>query len=70
MGNKRWKVDIKARQDAILLLSAISLAGGIQRRKTESDEMEMASYFVQGDVLSAEVQQFHSDGTAGNHSED
>lgn len=27
---KRWKVDVNGRQDAILMLSAISLPGGIQ----------------------------------------
>jgi exosome complex RNA-binding protein Rrp4 len=27
---KRWKVDIKARQDAVLMLSAINLPGGVQ----------------------------------------
>lgn len=27
---KRWKVDINGRQDAILLLSSISLPGGVQ----------------------------------------
>ncbi len=30
LGPKRWKVDIKGRQDAILLLSAINLPGGVQ----------------------------------------
>lgn len=27
---KRWKVDVNGRQDAILMLSSISLPGGIQ----------------------------------------
>ena len=30
LGPKRWKVDIKGRQDAVLLLSSINLPGGIQ----------------------------------------
>jgi exosome complex component RRP4 len=64
LGAKRWKVDIKARQDAILLLSSINLPGGVQRRKTESDELEMSNYFTEGDMLSAEVQQFFQDGSA------
>jgi exosome complex component RRP4 len=30
MQSKRWKVDLKARQEAILLLSSINLPGGVQ----------------------------------------
>ena len=30
IGPKRWKVDIRARQDAVLLLSSINLPGGVQ----------------------------------------
>ena len=30
LGPKRWKVDIKGRQEAVLLLSSINLPGGIQ----------------------------------------
>ena len=64
LGSKRWKVDINARQDAILLLSSIILPGGVQRRKSESDEHQMSSFFAPGDLLSAEVQQFFQDGAA------
>lgn len=28
VGNKRWKVDVNAKQDAVLLLSSINLPGG------------------------------------------
>lgn len=48
---KRWKVDTNARQDANLLLSSVSLPGGVQRRKNESDELQMRQYFAEGDVL-------------------
>lgn len=48
---KRWKVDTNARQDANLLLSSVSLPGGVQRRKNESDELQMRHYFAEGDVL-------------------
>ncbi|CAO3623008.1 unnamed protein product [Cunninghamella echinulata] len=64
---KRWKVDVNGRQDAMLLLSSISLPGGVQRRKTESDELQMRHFFSEGDVLVAEVQTFYSDGTVGLH---
>jgi exosome complex component RRP4 len=62
--SKKWKVDIKAHQDALLLLSSINLPGGVQRRKTENDELEMDTYFVEGEMISAEVQQFFNDGAA------
>ncbi|KAI8086741.1 uncharacterized protein BX664DRAFT_282892 [Halteromyces radiatus] len=64
---KRWKLDVNGRQDAMLLLSSVSLPGGVQRRKTESDELQMRQFFAEGDVLVAEVQSFYSDGTMGLH---
>ncbi|KAI8900081.1 hypothetical protein BC833DRAFT_583225 [Globomyces pollinis-pini] len=64
---RKWKVDIKGRHDASLLLSSINLPGGVQRRKTESDELEMRTFFSEGDLLSAEVQAFHSDGSVSIH---
>ncbi|KAH6572250.1 hypothetical protein BASA50_006237 [Batrachochytrium salamandrivorans] len=67
LGPKRWKVDIKGRQDAILLLSSINLPGGVQRRKSESDELQMRTFFAEGDLLSAEVQAFFGDGAASLH---
>ncbi|KAI9203465.1 uncharacterized protein BJ171DRAFT_425308 [Polychytrium aggregatum] len=67
LGQKRWKVDIRARQDAVLLLSSVNLPGGVQRRKSESDELQMRSFFAEGDLVSAEVQQFFQDGGASLH---
>ena len=32
VAQKRWKVDVSARQDAILMLSSINLPGGVQVR--------------------------------------
>jgi exosome complex component RRP4 len=32
VGQKRWRVDVNAKQDAVLLLSAINLPGGVQVR--------------------------------------
>ncbi|KAI8812604.1 hypothetical protein BJ742DRAFT_673647 [Cladochytrium replicatum] len=64
LGPKRWKVDINSRQEAILLLSSINLPGGVQRRKSESDELQMQNFFREGHLLSAEIQQFFQDGAA------
>ncbi|KAG2209743.1 hypothetical protein INT47_001891 [Mucor saturninus] len=64
---RRWKVDTNARQDANLLLSSVSLPGGVQRRKNEADELQMRQFFAEGDVLVAEVQAFYGDGTMGLH---
>jgi len=30
VAQKRWKVDINSRQDAVLLLSSVNLPGGVQ----------------------------------------
>ncbi|KAI8590594.1 hypothetical protein BDZ88DRAFT_414169 [Geranomyces variabilis] len=64
---KRWKVDMNARQDGVLLLSSVNLPGGVQRRKNESDELQMRTFFAEGDMLSAEVQAFFQDGAASLH---
>ncbi|EIN09443.1 exosome complex exonuclease rrp4 [Punctularia strigosozonata HHB-11173 SS5] len=64
---KRWKVDANSRQDAVLMLSSVNLPGGIQRRKVESDELQMRSFFEEGDLLVAEVQAFFSDGAMSLH---
>jgi exosome complex component RRP4 len=64
---KRWKVDANARQDAILMLSSVNLPGGVQRRKLESDELQMRNFFEEGDLLVAEVQAFFSDGAISLH---
>lgn len=68
VGQRRWKVDINSRQDAVLLLSSIFLPGGVQRRKSESDELAMRNYFVENDMLVAEVQMFYNnDQSIGLH---
>ncbi|KAG9319289.1 hypothetical protein KVV02_003012 [Mortierella alpina] len=67
VSQKRWKVDVAARQDAVLMLSAVNLPGGVQRRKQESDELQMRSFFMEGDLVVAELQQFYSDGAYSLH---
>ncbi|KAL3701027.1 hypothetical protein R1sor_019049 [Riccia sorocarpa] len=64
---KRWKVDVNSRQDAQLLLSAVNLPGGIQRRRTATDELNMRDLFTENDVISAEVQTLHQDGSLHLH---
>jgi exosome complex component RRP4 len=64
VGFKRWKVDIQSKLNATLLLSSITLPGGIQvcnthfsnfnpgqRRKQEEDELNMRAFFAEGDLL-------------------
>ena len=61
---KRWRVDVAASQLAILQISAINLPGGILRKRTETDELQIRSFFSEGDLVVAEVQQLHQDGAA------
>lgn len=64
----RWKVDVAAPLLAQLPLSAINLPGGVLRRRTTADELQMRNYFQEGDLLVAEVQQVGAnDATASLH---
>ncbi|KAJ3197494.1 exosome non-catalytic core subunit rrp4 [Irineochytrium annulatum] len=67
VGQKRWRVDICARQDAVLPLAAVNLPGGELRRRSESDELQMRSLLNEGDLISAEIQAFFGDGGASIH---
>lgn len=67
LGSKRWRVDCNGRQDSVLLLSSIHLPGAIQRRRSESDELQMRSFFNEGEILVAEVQMLYHDGAFGIH---
>jgi len=59
---KSWRVDINAGKDGNLLITAINLPQGEQRRRSEEDKLNMRSFFEEADLLSGEVQQVHSDG--------
>jgi exosome complex component RRP4 len=64
----QWKVDVAAPLLALLPLSSINLPGGVLRRRTTADELQIRNYFQEGDLLVAEVQQLRSsDGTANLH---
>ncbi|SCU79676.1 LADA_0B02432g1_1 [Lachancea dasiensis] len=67
VGNRRWKVDIGAKQHAVLMLGSVNLPGGVLRRKSESDELQMRSFLKEGDLLNAEVQSLFQDGSASLH---
>jgi len=64
---KKWSVDIAAPMLASLPLSAINLPGGILRRRTAVDELNIRTFFSEGDLLVAEVQSLHQDNTASLH---
>lgn len=67
VANKRWKVDIGCKQDAVLMLGSVNLPGGILRRKLESDELQMRNFLKEGDLLNAEVQTVFGNGMASLH---
>jgi exosome complex component RRP4 len=52
LGDKRWKVDVGGRSHSILMLSAVNLPGGIQRRRTTEDSLNMRAFFTENDVIS------------------
>lgn len=62
VGGRRWKVEVGAFQAAALMLSAVSLPGEAQRRRTGLDELNMRSLYCEGDLISAEVQSRQGDG--------
>ncbi|GMF02162.1 unnamed protein product [Ambrosiozyma monospora] len=66
-GNKRWRVQIGAEHDAVLMLGSVNLPGGVLRRKNESDELQMRFFLKEGDLLNAEVQTVFNDGAASLH---
>lgn len=65
--SRRWRVDVGAPVLAGLPLSAINLPGGILRKRTETDELQIRTFFSEGDLLVAEVQSLHQDGSASLH---
>ncbi len=67
VGTKRWKADVCGRQHAVLMLSSINLPGGEQRRRTAEDQLNMRQFYVEGDLVSAEVQAHFHDGSMSIH---
>lgn len=52
ISGKRWKIDLQAKQESHLMLSAVSLPGAVQRRRTAEDELQMRSIFKERDLVS------------------
>ncbi|EDV27544.1 uncharacterized protein TRIADDRAFT_21452 [Trichoplax adhaerens] len=67
VGQRRWKVDTYSRLDSLLMLSAVNLPGGELRRRSEKDELMMRQHLTEGDLISAEVQSVHGDGSLALH---
>jgi len=44
----------------MLNLTSINLPGGVQRRRSEEDQLNMRNFFKEGDIISAEVMQVNS----------
>jgi exosome complex component RRP4 len=63
VGQKRWALDVGGHQDASLMLSAVTLPGGAQRKRTAEDQLQMRSLYTEGDLISAEVQAFQGGGS-------
>ncbi len=49
------------------MLSAVNLPGGAQRRRTYEDQLQMREFFVENDLISAEIQEVRYDGTLSLH---
>ncbi|KAH6690509.1 exosome complex exonuclease RRP4 [Plectosphaerella plurivora] len=64
---KRWRVDVGAGQHASLQISAINLPGGILRKRTDTDELQIRTFFAEGDLVVAEIQSLHEQGGASLH---
>ena len=60
---KKWMIDVQGEQLGQLMLTSIGLPDGVQRRKTEEDELQMRTYFKEFDIVVAEVQQINMNGT-------
>ncbi|KAK4986586.1 Exosome complex component rrp4 [Elasticomyces elasticus] len=65
--SRRWKVDVAAPLLASLPLSSINLPGGILRKRTSVDELNIRTFFSEGDLVVAEVQSIFQDGGASLH---
>lgn len=65
--SKRWRVDVGAPVLANLPLASINLPGGILRKRTDTDELQIRTYFSEGDLLVSEVQSLNHDGSCSLH---
>ncbi|GAU15624.1 hypothetical protein TSUD_108830 [Trifolium subterraneum] len=61
VSQKCWRLDINCSQNAYLMLSAMNMPDGVQRRRTALDELNMRHIFEEGDVICAEVRRSQHD---------
>ncbi|CAK8544900.1 unnamed protein product [Lathyrus sativus] len=62
VAQKHWKLDINCSQNAYLMISAMNVLDGVQRRRTSRDELNMRCIFAEDDYICAEVRDFtHGD---------
>lgn len=67
VADKVWRMDVNGKQNGVLMLSSINLPGGVQRRRTNEDSLNMRQYFQENDLISAEVQKLMHDGAISLH---
>uniref|UniRef100_A0A1J3EC81 Exosome complex component rrp4 n=1 Tax=Noccaea caerulescens TaxID=107243 RepID=A0A1J3EC81_NOCCA len=67
VSQNRWRVELNFTQDGVLMLSAMNMPDGAQRRRTSVDELNMRNIFVEDDVVCAEVRNFQHDGSLQLH---
>jgi exosome complex component RRP4 len=67
VSGNRWRCDIGAESEAIMLLSNVTEPGGVLRRRGREDELSMRSLFVEGDIVVAEVQRIMQEGVISLH---
>ncbi|XP_048538589.1 exosome complex component RRP4 homolog isoform X2 [Triticum urartu] len=63
IASKRWRLETNFSQGAVLMLSSMNLPDGIQRRRTDIDELNMRSILEENDLVCAEVRHIQHDGS-------
>ncbi|KAG0418094.1 Exosome complex component rrp4, partial [Dictyocoela roeselum] len=67
VGHKKWDIEMNSEYRCSLNLTSINLPGSVQRRKIESDQLNMKCFFDVDDLLVAEIQKFSKNGTCSLH---
>jgi len=65
--SKRWRVDVGAPVLQACLSPQSTCRAVFLRKRTETDELQIRTFFSEGDLLVAEVQSLHQDGSASLH---
>lgn len=67
VSGNRWRVDVNANLEAVMLLSNVTEPGGMLRRRGRGDELGMRQIFDQEDLVAAEVQRISPEGIISLH---